>query len=157
MIGPRDATDAHRDRARPAKTRARGKAAQIRSRRIQAARAPLADPARALRVQSAQAGVPGVFDPGFVRIQEENSPPLVIPVKTPLVIPVKTGNQEYVLDPGVRRGDEVRGVRRGDDIHEPRRDCRDPHGSRETILRGVEGFEPRCKIGSRHNLRHTQR
>jgi hypothetical protein len=24
-----------------------------------------------------------------------------------IVIPVKTGNQEYDLDPGVRRGDEV--------------------------------------------------
>ena len=41
---------------------------------IPAARAPLADPARALRLRRAQAEVPGVPDPGPVRLQGEDRP-----------------------------------------------------------------------------------
>ena len=65
---------ANRTGIAPGRRRAggRGETAQVRAGRIQAARAPLADPARPLRLQGAQSGMPVVPDLRSVRIPRQD-------------------------------------------------------------------------------------
>ena len=55
--------------ARQGPARSRAETAEVHAAGVPAARAPLADPARALHLRRAQAEVPGVPDPGSLRVQ----------------------------------------------------------------------------------------
>src|SRR5262249_3081337 len=63
----------YRPRARRYRARSRGRAREDHARRVQAQRAPLADPARTLRVQSAEAELPRVLDRRSLRISGEDA------------------------------------------------------------------------------------
>ena len=63
----------HRTRAGQDRACGRGQARKVRARRIQTRCASLADPARPLRVQGAQAGLSAVHHPRFVRVPAQDS------------------------------------------------------------------------------------
>ena len=73
---PTIAVDTHIFRVSPRtgqdRARGRGQTGKSRARRIQARRAPLADPARPLCVQGAQARLPAVRDPRPMRVQTQD-------------------------------------------------------------------------------------